>query len=463
MLRSIESTGKTVDEAIYKGLSEIKLSIDEVDIEVIQNESKGILGIGRKDAKVRLTQKPEDKIIIPDFTELARKPQREISGREKKPQREQDNKWQPKESAKPRTEKPQAKEQPKPHSENPQLKEQPKPRTEKPQLKEQPKPRTEKPQLKEQPKPRGEKSQQNQDKGANTPQHQEKRAKELNLNDIDPSLTDNGDESIVFTPKTRPEREEKRYSLDDYGHREPTKADIEALKKHMAKMNYNYVDESLLVIKEENKAENKTVKEAASILQEHQELAYEPEEEELIATLENTEKEPGAIFLRDLLTLMGVDAVVRTASRKDDMTIQIDSESMALIIGHRGETLDALQYITSLVVNKDRKDQGYRRVSLDTEGYRHKREATLSKLAKRVAQQVRQSGKARTMEPMNPYERRIFHSTLQSNPYVTTHSEGVEPNRRVVISPKNRKRNYNNKNRQKKSAPETINNEAEVV
>ena len=101
MLRSIESTGKTVDEAIYKGLSEIKLSIDEVDIEVIQNESKGILGIGRKDAKVRLTQKPEDKIIIPDFTELARKPQREISGREKKPQREQDNKWQPKESAKP--------------------------------------------------------------------------------------------------------------------------------------------------------------------------------------------------------------------------------------------------------------------------------------------------------------------------------------------------------------------------
>ena len=104
------------------------------------------------------------------------------------------------------------------------------------------------------------------------------------------------------------------------------------------------------------------------------------------------------------------------------------------LIGHRGETLDALQYLTSLQVNKGGKE--YRRVTLDTEGYRAKREQTLIALAGRMANKVHKSGRRMMLEPMNPYERRILHATLQDHPYVTTHSEGDEPNRRVVIAPK---------------------------
>ena len=119
----------------------------------------------------------------------------------------------------------------------------------------------------------------------------------------------------------------------------------------------------------------------------------------------------------------------------DEITdIDLSGEDIGFIIGHRGETLDALQYLTSLQVNKGGKE--YRRVTLDTEGYRAKREQTLIALAGRMANKVHKSGRRMMLEPMNPYERRILHATLQDHPYVTTHSEGDEPNRRVVIAPK---------------------------
>lgn len=101
--------------------------------------------------------------------------------------------------------------------------------------------------------------------------------------------------------------------------------------------------------------------------------------------------------------------------------------------------------MTALVINRNRKEEGYTRVTINTEDYREKREETLTKLAKRVAQQVRNTGRARVLEPMNPYERRILHSALQNNPFVLTHSEGEEPNRRVVVTPKRRNRGYNNR------------------
>jgi len=105
------------------------------------------------------------------------------------------------------------------------------------------------------------------------------------------------------------------------------------------------------------------------------------------------------------------------------------------LIGRRGETLDALQYLVSLVANRNRKEEGYMRVTLDTEGYRSRREETLRRLARRNATRVRQTGRPVSMEPMNPYERRILHSALQGFGGVTTHSEGEEPNRHVVITP----------------------------
>ncbi len=105
---------------------------------------------------------------------------------------------------------------------------------------------------------------------------------------------------------------------------------------------------------------------------------------------------------------------------------------MGILIGYRGETLDSLQYLISLVINKDNEEE-YKRVILDTQNYRAKREETLQRLAKKIARKVKMYSKPVKLEPMNPYERRIIHSALQSDKFVDTHSEGEEPYRRVVI------------------------------
>ena len=139
-------------------------------------------------------------------------------------------------------------------------------------------------------------------------------------------------------------------------------------------------------------------------------------------------------FLKNVTSLMGLEVSFDITEDEDAMLINMQGDNQGILIGHRGETLDALQYLTSLQVNKGGKE--YRRVTLDTEGYRAKREQTLIALAGRMANKVHKSGRRMMLEPMNPYERRILHATLQDNPYVTTHSEGEEPNRRVVITPK---------------------------
>ena len=139
-------------------------------------------------------------------------------------------------------------------------------------------------------------------------------------------------------------------------------------------------------------------------------------------------------FLKNVTSLMGLEVSFDITEDEDAMLINMQGDNQGILIGHRGETLDALQYLTSLQVNKGGKE--YRRVTLDTEGYRAKREQTLIALAGRMANKVHKSGRRMMLEPMNPYERRILHATLQDNPNVTTHSEGEEPNRRVVITPK---------------------------
>ena len=129
---------------------------------------------------------------------------------------------------------------------------------------------------------------------------------------------------------------------------------------------------------------------------------------------------------------MGVPVEIRVADRDGNLMIQMYGDTLGVLIGRRGETLDALQYLTSLYVNRGSED--YIRVSLDTEHYRAKREEALRKLALRMANRARKSGHRVALEPMNPYERRILHSALQNHPYVTTHSEGEEPYRRVIIT-----------------------------
>ena len=138
-------------------------------------------------------------------------------------------------------------------------------------------------------------------------------------------------------------------------------------------------------------------------------------------------------FLLGLTSRMGVNVSVN-ARRDEEGNVRVDmfGDTLGILIGRRGETLDALQYLTSLYVNRGQ--EGYTRVTLDTENYRAKREEALRRLANRMANRAVKTGRKVVMEPMNPYERRILHSALQQNDAVTTHSEGEEPNRHVVIT-----------------------------
>ena len=138
-------------------------------------------------------------------------------------------------------------------------------------------------------------------------------------------------------------------------------------------------------------------------------------------------------FLTDVLKAMDVKAKINIKEENNIINVNLSGEKMGLIIGYRGETLDSLQYLLSLVVNKNHNNI-YKKVVLDVENYRKKREETLIKVAQKVAYNVRKSKRPYKLEPMNPYERRIIHSTLQEFNDIITYSEGEEPFRRVIIS-----------------------------
>ena len=276
-MRSMEFSGRTVDEAIFHGLNEMGVTIDQVDIITVQSETKGIFGFGARNAIVRLVERETP--VVPDFAAIneERREQRE-ERRERRSDRKDDRR-----------------------------------------------------------------------EGRGRGEKRSDRRRE------------------------QPRREEK----------EAAPAPVEEL----------------------------------------------PYSKELAQELDS------ARFLQELLNRMGVNGAVSAFENEEGIKLKIDSDTDGLLIGRRGETLDALQYIVSLYENKDRKENGYRRISIDTEGYRARREDTLRRLARRNALKVAKSGRSFAMEPMNPYERRVIHSALQSFRGVTTHSEGEEPNRRVIITP----------------------------
>ena len=184
------------------------------------------------------------------------------------------------------------------------------------------------------------------------------------------------------------------------------------------------------------KTEQKAVQPAA----EAEEKAYQPMEpartftptEPPVLFDEATPAGRAQRFLLDVTDRMGVKVDVYVDdSVENSLYIHMIGDTLGILIGRRGETLDALQYLTSLQVNKGR--EGYIRVTLDTENYRAKREDSLRRLAQRMANRAQKTGRRVVLEPMNPYERRVLHTALQNHPAVTTHSEGEEPNRRVVI------------------------------
>ena len=325
-LKTVQSTGKSVDEAIFKGLQQMEISIDEVTIEIIQQETKGILGIGAKPAIVKLTQKPAEEYELPDYMKKAEE------RRERRDDRRDDR-------------------------------------------------------------------------------------------------------------RRNDRREDRRRNDRRDDRREDRREDRRANEKREAPA------EPAPAVKEKEPAAEPV----------DEPLPTEPKispEKVVNYTLEEAEGNPAAEFVKGLIERMGATGQVLAARDEDCLRLRIDSEMMGMLIGHRGETLDAMQYLTGLVINRNRKTDGYTRVTLNTEEYREKREETLKRLAKKVAAQVRATGRPRALEPMNPYERRVLHSTLQNHPDVTTHSEGEEPNRRVVVTPRRRGRTYTHGSRRCSMRPQ---------
>ena len=227
--------------------------------------------------------------------------------------------------------------------------------------------------------------------------------------------------------------------------KEPAKKSVPARKEEKKPgVPHAVKEEKKEQIREHKKEQRKEGKKESSIKAQEAPAAKEEKPREERKVLLRTEEEIAEIkeeavkFLSGVFKAMGLQVEIKIEYKNEEGNLDIDfeGEDMGILIGKRGQTLDSLQYLTSLVVNKGR--QGYIRVKLDTEDYRNRRKETLENLARSIAYKVRKTRKPVSLEPMNPYERRIIHSALQGNRYVETYSEGNEPYRHVVVKLKNR-------------------------
>ena len=238
----------------------------------------------------------------------------------------------------------------------------------------------------------------------------------------------------TVNPKTEIKKEKKAPKKNPEEHsekvKEPKKHHAKAEKENAQKKEPKEAKEKALKekpVKEKNTkekpAKEKPVKEKPA---KQTEILTDPEE---IKKVEESAKE----FLTQVFAAMELEVEIKSKYNPEDGCLEAEflGDDMGILIGKRGQTLDSLQYLTSLVVNKGR--QGYIRVKLDTEDYRRRRKETLENLARGIAYKVKKTRKPVVLEPMNPYERRIIHSALQGNRYVETISEGEEPYRHVVV------------------------------
>lgn len=163
-------------------------------------------------------------------------------------------------------------------------------------------------------------------------------------------------------------------------------------------------------------------------------LGFNAKPARIKAKVKETVEDKARTFLDDVFAAMQMTVLVEVSFNEEEkaMDIELKGDDMGVLIGKRGQTLDSLQYLVSLVVNRDSDD--YIRVKVDTENYRKRRKETLENLAKNIAYKVKRTKRSVSLEPMNPYERRIIHSALQNDKFVTTHSEGEEPFRHVVVT-----------------------------
>ena len=327
-MRQYEASAKTKEEAIELGLQELGVSIGDVEVQVVEEGSKGLFGLfGSRPVKVRLTVKDSEEDPLGNL--LENQPVKAKKAPEKKPEKKAEKKAAaPKEERKPEEKKPAEKPEEKKSAEKPEEK-------------------------KDEKKP-------------------EKKA------------------------ERKPEKKAEKKPAEP---------------------------------KQEAAGETEDGEKLETRILEKPEVTMIPAE-----TLDP--ESPAGIakeFLGELTRLMGVDVTIDMGTDAEGNVYGfMQGDTLGILIGRRGETLDALQYLTSLKVNRGR--DHYTRVTLDTENYRAKREDTLIRLANRMANRALRTGRKVSLEPMNPYERRIIHFALQQNEGVTTHSEGDEPNRHVVIT-----------------------------
>ena len=217
-------------------------------------------------------------------------------------------------------------------------------------------------------------------------------------------------------PEPKPEPLEMSFKLEK---EEPVKEEKKEVRKE--KPAYKKKERTEKKVKEEPKQKAEVKEE-------------EPKREEVVlAEVQDVTIKAVEEFLKNTLNAMDMQVEIVSSIDEDGaLCVDMSGEHMGILIGKRGQTLDALQYLANRVANKHQ--EGYVRVKLDTENYRARREETLKHLAKNIAHKVKRTRRPVALEPMNPYERRIIHSSLQSDPYVTTHSEGEEPYRKVVVT-----------------------------
>ena len=327
-MRTYEASAKTVEEAIEKGLQEMGLSIGDVEVQVVEEGSKGLFGLfGSRPAKVRLTAKEDNEDPLSDLI-TAEEPVRE----EKKAP------------------------------------------------------------VRKEVRPAEEKQPERKPAPENKPEPEQKAA----------------------------ESEVKTEEADQPSEKRPAPVRREAKKSRKP-----------AAPRQEKEAEEtaESAEPAAAARMEKPEVHMIP------ADQLDPESAAGraCAFLKEMTRLMGVEVTVEMGTDDEGNVYgYMNGDTLGILIGRRGETLDALQYLTSLKVNRGQ--ENYTRVTLDTENYRAKREDTLIRLANRMANRALRTGRRVSLEPMNPYERRVIHYALQKNGKVDTHSEGDEPSRHVVIT-----------------------------
>ena len=270
----------------------------------------------------------------------------------------------------------------------------------------------------------------------------------VSIGDVDVQVVEEGSKGLFGLFGSRPVKvrltvkdSEEDPLADLLEDKKPAKAKKEPEKKPEKKHAEKKVDEKQPAPEKkeaEKKPEPAAEKKAETKIEKPEIRPMEKPEVTMIPAEELTADSPAGTahaFLMEMTRLMGVDVTIDMGTDADGNVYgYINGDTLGILIGRRGETLDAVQYLTSLKVNRGR--EGYIRVTLDTENYRAKREDTLIRLANRMANRALRTGRKVSLEPMNPYERRIIHFALQQNEGVTTHSEGDEPNRHVVITHK---------------------------